>query len=152
VEPFGSLRTHGAGMLRAGDAGTRVALGGWVAHTRDHGGVVFFDLRDRSGVVQVVAEAPQVREEAGALRGEWVVLVEGTVRARPEGTINPGLSTGEVEVEAARVTVLSPSLTPPFPVQDDIETDEALRLRHRYVDLRARSRMAAAICGRRRST
>jgi aspartyl-tRNA synthetase len=150
VEPFGSLRTDGAGTLRSADLDRRVVLGGWVASSRDHGGVVFLDLRDRSGVVQVVAEAEGVRDAAGALRSEFVVRVEGTVRARPEGTVNPGLSTGEVEVEATAITVLSPSLTPPFPVADDIETDEALRLRHRYVDLR-RPRMASAIILRARA-
>jgi len=144
ISPYGAMRSHGAGALAATDVGTEVAIAGWVATRRDHGGVVFIDLRDRSGVVQVVADpdvAATVVADAQRLRDEWVVRVHGTVRARPEGMRNPRLPTGEVEVAATRIEVLSESRTPPFPVDDDVEAGEDLRLTHRYVDLR-RPRMA----------
>ena len=129
------MRTHQPGELRAEHAGTRVVLCGWVATRRDHGGVVFVDLRDASGVVQVVLAAGGER-----LRAEYVVRVEGEVRPRPEGTINTDLPTGEVEVAAASVEILAEAEPPPFPLGDRIEADESLRLRHRYLDLR-RSRL-----------
>jgi len=144
ITPFGAMRSHGAGVLRTEDAGTEVQLAGWIATRRDHGGVVFLDLRDRSGVVQVVAD-PEVAaglvEAAQRLRDEWVVRVVGTIRPRPEGMRNPKLPTGDVEVAATSIEVLSESRTPPFPVEDDVEAGEDLRLLHRYVDLR-RPRMA----------
>jgi aspartyl-tRNA synthetase len=127
------------GELRPEHAGSRVDLAGWVARQRDHGGVVFFDLRDREGLVQVVAhpeEAPEVHATASELRGESVVRVRGTVRMRPEGTANPNLPTGEVEVAATSVEVLTEADTPPLPVEDRVEVDEALRLTYRYLDLR----------------
>jgi len=132
-------RTHDCGALRAADAGREVLLAGWVASRRDHGGVIFLDLRDRGGLTQVVfsPEAdPELHLRAGELRGEWVLGVLGTVRLRPEGTANPKLPTGEVEVLARELRVLNPSATPPFPVEDQVTADEALRLRHRYLDLR----------------
>ena len=144
ITPYGAMRSHGAGVLRASDAGATVSLAGWIATRRDHGGVVFLDLRDRSGVIQVVADpevATDVVESAQRLRDEWVVRVEGTVRARPEGMRNDRLDTGDVEVAATRIEVLSASRTPPFPVEDEVEAGEDLRLHHRYVDLR-RPRMA----------
>jgi aspartyl-tRNA synthetase len=116
-----------------------VVLCGWVAHRRDHGGVIFLDLRDREGLVQVVfhpEHAPQAHAEADRARSEWVVRVTGQVRARPAGTENPALPTGEVEVVARDLEVLSESEAPPFPVEDRIEADEMTRLRYRYVDLR----------------
>jgi aspartyl-tRNA synthetase len=142
------MRTHYAGTLRASDEGTDVALCGWVAHRRDHGGVVFIDLRDREGVVQVVLDpsAPGCAD-AHHLRSEWVIRVEGTVRPRPEGTVNPTLPTGEVEVAATGVEVLSPAEPPPFPLDDRVEVDEALRLKYRYLDLR-RPVMAANLVAR----
>jgi aspartyl-tRNA synthetase len=142
------MRTHYAGTLRASDEGTEVAVCGWVAHRRDHGGVVFIDLRDREGVVQVVLDpAAPGCAEAHHLRSEWVIRVEGTVRPRPEGTVNPTLPTGEVEVAATGVEVLSPAEPPPFPLDDRVEVDESLRLRYRYLDLR-RPVMAANLVAR----
>jgi aspartyl-tRNA synthetase len=122
------------GDLRAENAGTPVVLTGWVASTRDHGGVVFIDLRDREGVVQVVAhpeEAPDAHHAASSVKAEWVLRVTGELRKRPAGTVNPNLPTGEVEVAAVDVAVVSTSETPPFPVEDRVEVDEALRLRYR---------------------
>ena len=134
-----TMRTHACGELRAGDAGTDVALCGWVAHRRDHGGVTFIDLRDRHGVVQVVFQPEDVPEaHAGAqkLGGEDVVRITGIVRARPEGMQNAELATGAVEVAATTLEILNPSDTPPFPVEDRVEVGEDLRLRYRYLDLR----------------
>ena len=132
-------RTHMCGALRAEQAGERVELAGWVARRRDHGGVVFLDLRDRDGIVQVVAhpeEAPEAHRAASEVRGEFVVRVSGTVRPRPAGTVNPNLPTGEVEVAAERIEVLTPSDTPPFPIEDRVDVDEVTRLHYRYLDLR----------------
>jgi aspartyl-tRNA synthetase len=131
------IRTHEAGTLRPTDAGSTVRLAGWVARRRDHGGVTFLDLRDASGVVQVVCrDLP----EADQLRNEWCVLVSGEVTARTEGNVNPNLATGEVEVVAAAIEVLSSSEPVPFPIEgsDEIESgvDEVLRWKHRYLDLR----------------
>jgi aspartyl-tRNA synthetase len=133
------MRTHACGELGIGDAGSEVALCGWVARRRDHGGVTFVDLRDRAGAVQVVFH-PETAAEAHAaaqrLGAEDVVRVVGSVRARPEGMQNPDLATGEVEVVAASIEMLNASDTPPFPVEDRIEAGEDLRLRYRYLDLR----------------
>jgi len=135
------MRTRMAGELRSSDVGARVELAGWVASRRDHGGVVFLDVRDASGVVQVVVDPSRAGLDAGhRVRSEWVVQVVGEVRARPEGTVNPDLGTGEVEVAADELRVLNEAEPPPFPLDDRIDADETLRLRHRYVDLR-RSRM-----------
>ena len=112
---------------------------GWVAHRRDHGGVIFLDLRDREGIVQVVFhpdDAPEAHAAADRSRSEWVVRVEGAVRARPEGTENPGIPTGQVEVVARSLEVMSEADAPPFPIADRIEADELTRLRYRYADLR----------------
>ena len=144
ISPYGAMRSHGAGAVSSADVGAEVHVAGWIATRRDHGGVVFLDLRDRSGIVQVVADpavAAGVVAESQRLRDEWVVRVTGTVRARPEGMRNPKLPTGDVEVAATTIEVLSESRTPPFPVEDDVEAGEDLRLTHRYVDLR-RPRMA----------
>ena len=133
------MRTHRCGELRAEHAGTEVALCGWVGHQRDHGGVLFVDLRDREGYVQVVfhpQENPDAHRAAEGLKGESVVRVVGEVRPRPEGTVNPNLPTGEVEVAAREVEVLSAADTPPFPIEDRISADEKLRLRYRYLDIR----------------
>ncbi|MDQ3991753.1 MAG: OB-fold nucleic acid binding domain-containing protein, partial [Actinomycetota bacterium] len=133
------MRTDRCGDLRADDAGREVALCGWAARRRDHGGVLFLDLRDREGVVQVVfhpEDAAQAHAEASGIKTESVVRVLGEVRRRPAGTVNADLATGEVEVAARRVEILSEAETPPFPVEDGVAADEALRLKHRYLDLR----------------
>jgi aspartyl-tRNA synthetase len=132
-------RTDMCGFLRAEDAGREVILAGWAAHKRDHGGVIFIDLRDREGPVQVVAHpqaAPQAHQVAETVKGESVLKVSGEVRLRPEGTANPNLPTGEIEVAARSIEVLSESDTPPFPVQDGVDVEEVLRLKYRYLDLR----------------
>src|SRR5262245_46821271 len=125
------IRTHDAGRLRAGDAGTTVTLAGWVARRRDHGGVTFIDLRDGSGVVQIV-----FREEAGAhaLRNEFCVKVTGEVQRRPPGNENPELPTGEVEVIVAELDVLSEATALPLPVDDHVDVGDDVRLRYRYLD------------------
>ncbi len=135
-------RTHTCGELRAGHTGQQVTLAGWVHRRRDHGGVAFIDLRDRNGVVQVVAN-PDISPEAHAVvdpvRSEWVLRVRGTVRARPSGQENPSLDTGDIEVEAAEITVLNPSKTPPFLINKEETVDEHRRLQYRYLDLRRES-------------
>jgi len=133
------MRTHACGALRADDDGTEVALCGWVAHRRDHGGVTFIDLRDREGIVQVVfhpEDAPEAHATAQRLGAEDVVRVTGAVRARPEGMRNPALSTGDVEVAAVGLAIVNEAETPPFPIEDRTEASEELRLRYRYLDLR----------------
>ena len=135
------LRTHRAGTLRAAQAGETVTLTGWVASRRDHGGVAFLDLRDASGVVQVVLRDDEI---AHSLRNEWCVRVTGTVRQRLEGRVNPNLATGEVEVVADQVEVLSEAATLPFQIDEHTEVGEEARLRYRYLDLR-RPAPAAAI-------
>jgi aspartyl-tRNA synthetase len=126
-----SLRTHLCGVLRAADAGTQVRLCGWVARRREHGEhLAFVDLRDHTGVVQLVIDN-QVD-----VRSEWVIAVTGTVRHRPEGTVNPGLATGEVEVGDCTVEVLNEAEPPPIPLDDRNESDEPARIKYRYVDLR----------------
>ncbi len=134
-----SMRTHMCGALRATDVGARVALCGWVARQRDHGGVTFVDLRDREGLVQLVfqpEEQPEAHAVAQGFKTESVVRVTGHVRPRPAGTVNPDLATGEVEVAVGAVEVLAQADTPPFPVEDRVEASEELRLRYRYLDLR----------------
>jgi aspartyl-tRNA synthetase len=153
ITPFGALRSHGAGALGSADVGVEVRLAGWVDTRRDHGGVLFLDLRDRSGVVQLVLDpalAPAAAELAHRVRDEWVVRATGSVRARPEGMRNPRLPTGDVEVAVTALEVLSESRTPPFPVADEVAVSEELRLHHRYVDLR-RSRMARNLALRART-
>jgi aspartyl-tRNA synthetase len=126
------IRTHDAGSLRATDAGTTVTLAGWVARRRDHGGVVFIDLRDASGVVQVVFRA----EDAHALRNEFCIRVTGVVARRPAGNENPALATGEIEVNATELEILSESAPLPLPIDDHIEASDEVRLKYRYLDLR----------------
>jgi aspartyl-tRNA synthetase len=141
-----------AGSLRASDDGREVELFGWVARRRDHGGLIFLDLRDHWGVVQVVfnpTEAPAAHEVASGLRAEYVVRARGVVQRRPAGSENPNLPTGEVEVRACEVEVLNPSKTPPFPVEGEQEPDETVRLRYRYLDLR-RPRMQHILQARHR--
>lgn len=152
ISPYGSMRTHGAGTLRAEDAGTLVTVAGWVQTRRDHGGVVFLDLRDRTGLVQIVVDPDQSDTLAAAhrVRSEWVICVTGTVRPRPEGMANDRFSSGAIEIAAENFTVLSVADTPPFPVEDGLEVAEELRLKHRYVDLR-RSEMANVLTLRSRA-
>ncbi len=131
------MRTHRAGDLRAADIDEAVVVCGWVANRRDHGGKAFVDVRDVAGLVQVVIDpAVPGLDVAHRLRSEWVVRVKGDVRPRPEGTVNTDLPTGEVEVVARSVEVLSEAEPPPFPLDDRVDVDEMLRLKHRYLDLR----------------
>jgi aspartyl-tRNA synthetase len=133
---LGSMRTHACGALRVGDAGSTVRLAGWVARRRDHGGVIFLDLRDASGVVQVVCRSAGVAAAAHEVRAEYCLQVVGTVSARPAGSSNPDLATGDVEVTATALEVLSESAPPPFPIERDVDVSEEARLRWRYLDLR----------------
>jgi len=138
------LRTHPAGSLRPEHAEHAVTLTGWVARRRDHGGVVFIDLRDASGTVQVVFREGAVAEAAGGLRNEFCVQITGTVARRPEGNANPDIATGDIEVSATELTVLNESAPLPFPLDDHTGVGEEVRLKHRYLDLR-RTAPAAAI-------
>jgi aspartyl-tRNA synthetase len=136
----GRRRTHRCGDLRAGDAGQRACLMGWVHRQRDHGGVLFLDLRDRYGVTQIVFRPenvdPETMERARGVGSEYVILVEGSVLRRPAGSENRDLPTGEIEVEATALAVLNTSRTPPFPLDATTNASEDLRLRYRYLDLR----------------
>jgi aspartyl-tRNA synthetase len=136
-------KSHTCGELRASHIGQNVTLAGWVFRHRDHGGVMFLDLRDRFGIVQVVAN-PSLSKEAHSIaesvRAEWVIQVKGIVRHRPEGAENPDLPTGEIEVEASTITVLAPAKTLPIQINKEEDVDENLRLKYRYLDLR-RERM-----------
>jgi aspartyl-tRNA synthetase len=138
------IRSHGAGTLRLADEGQDVTLAGWVARRRDHGGVVFIDLRDASGVVQVVFRQEDVAHD---LRAEFCVLVTGTVRRRPAGNENPELATGDVEVAVTDIEVLAESDPLPFQVEGAAELNEEVRLRYRYLDIR-RAEMSAALRAR----
>jgi aspartyl-tRNA synthetase len=138
------MRTHAAGTLRADHAGQTVTLAGWVARRRDHGGVIFIDLRDRSGSVQVVFREGEMAERGHRLRAEFCVQVSGEVVRRPAGNENPELATGEIELTATALTVLSESAPLPFPLDEHTEIGEEVRLRHRYLDLR-RGGPAAAL-------
>ncbi len=140
AEALGDLvRTHYCGELREDDVGKTVTLMGWAATRRDLGGVIFLDLRDREGLCQVVAR-PEVSEAAHAaadrVRSEYVVAVVGEVASRSADTVNPSLDTGQVEVLAREIRVLSEARTPVFPIEDEIDTHEEIRLKHRYLDLR----------------
>ncbi|HEY32303.1 MAG TPA: aspartate--tRNA ligase [Dehalococcoidia bacterium] len=133
------LKSHSCGELRKGDVGKRVTLAGWVDRRRDHGGLIFIDLRDREGVSQVVFNpevAPSCHETASQVRSEYVLNVSGEVALRPPGTENLQLATGEIEVIAEECTILSISETPPFYINQEVEVEESLRLRYRYLDLR----------------
>jgi aspartyl-tRNA synthetase len=132
-------RTHTCGELNASNIGEQVTLAGWVNRRRDHGGLVFLDIRDRYGITQVISNpesAPEVRRITSELRSEYVVQVSGMVVARLAGTENKNLSTGAIEIAADAITILNPSRTTPFPISDNIQVDESLRLKYRYLDLR----------------
>src|SRR3954471_1341119 len=131
-------RSHDCGALRASDAGTRAVLFGWVAARRDHGGCVFIDLRDRGGITQIVFEPntnAAAHTQASELRREFCIGIAGTVRERG-GHKNPKLPTGDVELAADTLTIFSVAETPPFELADDTRSDETIRLKHRYLDLR----------------
>ncbi|MHB0878827.1 MAG: aspartate--tRNA ligase, partial [Anaerolineae bacterium] len=145
-------KSHTCGELRPDHAGSEVILAGWVHRRRDHGGLIFVDIRDRFGLTQVVFDpsvAADAHAVAGELKSEYVLQVTGTVVSRPQGMANPNLATGEIEVHASRASVLNPSKTLPFEVADDQQADESLRLRYRYLDLR-RQRMQRNIILRHR--
>ena len=133
------LKTHYCGDLREEHAGQEVTLAGWVHRRRDHGRLIFLDLRDSRGLVQVVfnpEQAPDAHAVAGEVRAEYVVQVKGAVVRRRPGTENKGLPTGDIEVQASEATILNASKTPPFYINEETEVDELLRLRYRYLDLR----------------
>ncbi|MFP3913533.1 MAG: OB-fold nucleic acid binding domain-containing protein, partial [Actinomycetota bacterium] len=146
MNPF---RTHFTADLDASNVGEDVQVAGWVLRRRDHGGIAFLDIRDGQGIVQVVvdpANLPQVNE----LRMEYTVAVAGEVSPRPEGTVNPDLATGEIEIHARELDPLSPADPLPFMLDDRTEIEERLRLRYRYLDLR-RPRMAENLRARSRA-
>ncbi len=140
LDPMGALRrSHDCGALRADAVGSEVVVAGWVQHRRDHGGVIFIDLRDRTGLLQAVFRpdaSPEAHERAGALRNEFVALVRGRVARRSDETVNPELPTGEIEVIAEELRLLNTATPPPFAIEEDPGVDEAVRLRHRIHDLR----------------
>ncbi len=146
------LKTHTCGELRKGHAGTQVTLAGWVHRRRDHGNLIFVDLRDRWGIIQVVFN-PMIAEEAHRIaaktRNEYVILVRGEVNQRPEGLSNPRMATGEIEVIAHEIEILNEARNPVFYINEETEVDETLRLRYRYLDLR-RARMQRNIMLRHR--
>ena len=140
LEPMGDWRrTDYCGALRARDLDREVLLMGWIQSHRDHGGVIFIDLRDREGLVQIVLNpeiSKEVHETGEHLRDEWVIAVKGKVLKRSPETINPSLPTGEVEVFAKEVRILNTSKVIPLLIENDIQVDELLRLKYRYLDLR----------------
>ncbi|MEE4137191.1 MAG: aspartate--tRNA ligase [Desulforhopalus sp.] len=148
METMGELRrTHSCNDLGGGDVGRQVTLMGWVLRRRDHGGVIFIDLRDRWGITQVVFNPevnPQVHAKAHQIRSEWVLAVRGKVVARPGDMANPKLHTGEIEVLVDTLQLLNTSETPPFPLDEEVEVSDILRLQYRYLDLR-RPEMAAKL-------
>lgn len=150
----GTKRTHKCGELDINNVGQQVVMMGWVQRRRDHGGLIFVDLRDRSGIVQVVF-SPEVDKEsfhkAEAIRNEWVLAVVGEVCKRPEGTDNPKMPTGMIEIYASRLMVLNKAKTPPFYIEDGVDVDENVRLKYRYLDLR-RSEMQRAMIMRHKAS
>ena len=136
----GMSRTHHCGLIGKEEIGKETTLTGWVSRRRDHGGLIFVDMRDRSGLVQVVFDAAAMGDEAfhkaESLRSEFVIAVKGKVRGRSEDTVNPNMPTGDIEVVVSELRILNKAKTPPFYIQDGIDVDEMLRLRYRYLDLR----------------
>ncbi|MDR3625888.1 MAG: aspartate--tRNA ligase [Ignavibacteriaceae bacterium] len=136
---FFKTRTHTCGELREVNIGDNVVLNGWVDTRRDLGGLIFIDLRDRYGITQIVFEPgfdKEAHENATVLRNEFVISIEGKVRKRPEGTENPALNTGQIDVMVNKLVILNEAKTPPFPIKDEIDTSEDIRLKYRYIDLR----------------
>ncbi|PLX93666.1 MAG: aspartate--tRNA ligase [Desulfuromonas sp.] len=132
-------RTHYCGDISSADIGNEVCLMGWVQRRRDHGGLIFIYLRDREGIAQLALDPdrdPEAHEKADKVRNEYVVAVKGTISPRPEGTVNPKMKTGEVEVEVSELRILNVSKTPPFMLDDHVDVAENIRLKHRYLDLR----------------
>ncbi len=148
-DPF-LMRTHHAASIEETQIGEKVTVAGWIQRRRDHGGIAFLDVRDASGIIQVVAD-PALQPEVGDLRMEYCISVTGTVRRRPEGTENPEMTTGTVEIGVEEIQVLSAADALPFMIDDRTEVDERARLRYRYLDLR-RPRMAANLRARSRAT
>ncbi len=146
MESMGKLRrTHFCNDLGIKNVGEQVTLMGWVLRRRDHGGVIFIDLRDRRGITQVVFNPeinPEVHAKAHQIRSEWVLAIQGKVEARPGDMANPKLATGAIEVLVSDLRLLNSSETPPFPLDEDVEVSDNLRLQYRYLDLR-RPEMAA---------
>jgi aspartyl-tRNA synthetase len=143
-----AYRSHVCGALRAADVGSRVKLSGWVQNWRDHGGVVFIDLRDRYGLTQIVfnpENASEAHAAAHTLRSEFVLQVEGEVVNRPEGTVNANMATGEIEILVDQITVLNRSKTTPFMIDEISEIGENVRLQYRYLDLRRQPMQEAII-------
>ena len=133
------VRTGYCGKLTTEDVGNEVILMGWVQSHRDHGGVLFIDLRDREGIIQAVFNpeiSREVHEKSESVRDEWVIAVRGTVSRRTPETINPNLPTGEIEVIASELRILNTSKVIPFLIENEINVDEHLRMKHRYLDLR----------------
>ena len=133
------LKTHNCGDLRSTHAGQTVVLAGWVHRRRDHGALLFIDLRDRSGLVQVTCnaqDAPEAHAVLNGIRNEYVVQITGRLHERPAGLTNPNLPTGDIEVVAEAAQVLNEARTTPFYINEDTAVDEALRLKYRYLDLR----------------
>ena len=151
----GLKRTHNCGVLRKEQVGSEVVLCGWVSRRRDHGGLIFVDMRDRSGLVQIVFDEAVMPagtfHEAESLRSEFVLSIRGAVRARSEDTVNPNMETGEVEIVVSELHILNKAKTPLFYIQDGIDVDEMIRLRYRYLDLR-RPEMQANMILRHRVT
>ena len=136
------LKTHTCGELNLSNVGQHVTLAGWVNRRRDHGGLIFIDIRDRFGMTQITVDAEGVAHDGAAqVRNEYVIQVTGVVQPRPEGGANPNLPTGAIEILAESVVVLNPSKNPPFAIGSNEDVDEAVRLKYRYLDLR-RPKMA----------
>ncbi len=154
MESLGNLRrTHHCNALGSADIGKEVTLMGWVLRRRDHGGVIFIDLRDREGITQVVFNPevnPDVHARAHQLRSEWVLAVRGRVEGRPGDMANPKLVTGEIEVLVDELRILNASETPPFPLDEESDVSDTVRLQYRYLDLR-RPEMAANLIMRHRA-
>jgi aspartyl-tRNA synthetase len=137
VTDLDAYRTHTCGELRLSDVDRRIVLLGWIHRVRDLGGVLFFDVRDRYGITQVVVRAGSpAAAVANRLRAEYVVKVTGLAERRGAETVNPKLPTGDVEVSAAEIEILNEARTPPFPINEDTPVAEETRLRYRYLDLR----------------
>jgi len=155
MESMGGLkRTHHCNALTHADVGKEIVLMGWVLRRRDHGGVIFIDLRDRWGLTQVVFNPEinaEVHAKAHGIRSEWVLAIRGLVEARPDGMVNPKLATGEIEVRVLELRILNQSKTPPFPLDEDTEISEGLRLKYRYIDLR-RPNMAEGLIMRHKAS